>query len=417
MATFNTETITDPIFRPPSEVDEGTQLPEGVGFTPVGVPPGGFPLQQQPLTPELEAAINAAAGQFLNIDPATGQPRGISFEAMTPEQQADLIASQQALGTQLGGLSEQLTGISGQLGEDITGIGGISEQLGGQLEQLQGLGTQQAGIADLLGQRAASLQPIAEQQLAFGTGQTTDPRFELLRRRQLQSQGEFLRRRGLSGSSAAANQLARTEEGIALQELAAQNQALQLGAALTGQQTGILGQQLGAIGQQAGITGMGTGILGQKAGLIGRQAGLRQLQTGIAGQQAGLTGLQGNLLQQQLATQLAGTEGRNLAEQLRLGTITAGIETLSLPEQLRIARLAAANAGQGGGKSDGGGGGLPGQDVINDIIEAAGGDPTDPQTRQRFIDLLTGMPGVGTAVDVATGETSITDPFRFTGFS
>ncbi len=62
--------------------------------------------------------------------------------------------------------------------------------------------------------------------LNIGLGKTVDPRFANIRRRTLGSQGEFLSRRGLGGSSAAANQLARTEEGLGIQEIGFQNQAL-----------------------------------------------------------------------------------------------------------------------------------------------------------------------------------------------
>lgn len=162
-------------------------------------------------------------------------------------------------------------------------------------DQLFGLGRsdfdaisaeQQASIADPLGE-------AARQQLSFGLGQTTDPRFEAIRRRTLGSQGEFLRRRGLAGSSAAANQLSRVEGQLGAQEMGFQNQAL-------GQAQSLFGQQLGTIG------------------------------TGIA--------------------------SRNQQLQDYLGARASGVETLALLDQLRIAETAAENAGKDFSDSGGGSG-------------------------------------------------------------
>jgi hypothetical protein len=150
-----------------------------------------------------------------------------------------------------------------------------------------------------------SLNPAIRQLLGFGTGRREDPRFEAQRaaqlsslergqRQQRASQSEFLSRRGIGQSSAAAlNEARRLEESLAGQR---QTTTAQLGM-----------QEFGA--QQA--------ALAQGANLATTEQGL----------------------------QLGGIQSRNLAQQANLAALAASIETLSLPDQLRIAEIAAKNAG------------------------------------------------------------------------
>jgi hypothetical protein len=251
---------------------------------------GGFQVD-----PALRESIRDISEIFLNRGP-DGTPRGISFEELSGEQQQELV--------------NQLRRQSGQISELSRGLGGLSGRLG--------------GISERLEPSIGRLGQASEQQLAVGLGEVQDPLEALTRQRTLGSQGEFLSRRGLSGSSAAANQLARTEERLAFNALQNRRASLGIGAQLAGQRAGLLGQQQGIIGQQAGIAG-------QRAGLVAQQ-------TGLTGQELGVT--------------QAGIQSRNLAQRERLGTLTAGLETMSAIDQLRIAGLAAQNAGAGGDDSD-----------------------------------------------------------------
>ncbi len=232
------------------------------------------------------------------IQDVAGQLQSAEFESLTPEQQ-------QATLQQFQELSQGLSGLRGQQAGLVT----ESQALGG------------------------TLADVAAQQRSIGLGETVDPRFQAFRASQMESlaasqqaqqarQSEFFTRRGLGSSAAALNQqnvlaqqFGREEQAITgqlgLQELGAQQQALQTSLGIGTQQAGLLGQQ--------------AGFMGQQAGLVGQQAG-------IAGQEFGVT--------------QAGITSRNLAEQQRLEALAASIETLSLPEQLDIARTAAENAGK-----------------------------------------------------------------------